>query len=358
MSRLYASENPVIEGLRGLAAMLVVATHYAHLITDQAGAWGFASTGVDLFFVLSGFVFAPYMLGKPLYYPAHLVRRLLRLYPLYLCALMLYVALKPADRAWDHFLSHIGMAHTLQSLEIASFYNPAFWSLPPEIEFYLALPLLMIAARYLGVWGVVVAAAMAKLLLVALADPAAPALTYRAIAMVHLPGLLVEFMLGCYAYCLSQKVTVWQRWCLLLLGVLALAGDGFLFTHFVSGGQAQAGGVQFWVSANMGLLAALAYMPVVAGLAGMTVTCQAWLVACLWAGRLSFGVYLFHNAMGQMVALLAPQWGGWTAWIVQLLCTLLLSAMLHLAVEAPARRLGRQLAARLQQRAESKLGLH
>ena len=84
MSRLYASENPVIEGLRGLAAMLVVATHYAHLITDQAGAWGFASTGVDLFIVLSGFVFAPYMLGKPLYYPAHLVRRLLRLYPLYL----------------------------------------------------------------------------------------------------------------------------------------------------------------------------------------------------------------------------------------------------------------------------------
>ena len=69
MSRLYASENPVIEGLRGLAAMLMVATHYAHLITDQAGAWGFASTGVDLFFCAQRVCFCPLHAGQTLVLP-------------------------------------------------------------------------------------------------------------------------------------------------------------------------------------------------------------------------------------------------------------------------------------------------
>ena len=31
---------------------------------------------------------------------------------------------------------------SLCTLEIANFYNPAFWSLPPEVEYYLLLPLL------------------------------------------------------------------------------------------------------------------------------------------------------------------------------------------------------------------------
>ena len=59
-------DDPAIEALRGFAALMMVVTHYAHLITPQRRAWAFASTGVNLFFVLSGFVFAPYLFGKPM----------------------------------------------------------------------------------------------------------------------------------------------------------------------------------------------------------------------------------------------------------------------------------------------------
>jgi len=146
-----AEGDPVIEALRGFAALLVMATHYTALITSEAGLWGFASTGVDLFFVLSGYVFAPYLFGKSLRLVPHLIRRFFRLYPLYLVALLLYVVLRlPAASAWDHFAAHLFMAHTFSSLEVAYFYNAAFWSLPPEVEYYLLLPLLAWAATRLG----------------------------------------------------------------------------------------------------------------------------------------------------------------------------------------------------------------
>ena len=136
------TDDPAIEALRGCAAMLVVLTHYLHFLTSEPGLWAFASTGVDLFFVISGFVFAPYLAGRPLQLASFFTRRLFRMYPLYLCALLVYVALKPAGAdAWAHFPSHLVMAHTLQSVAIASYYNPAFWSLPPEMEFYLLLSL-------------------------------------------------------------------------------------------------------------------------------------------------------------------------------------------------------------------------
>src|SRR4051812_14362325 len=143
-------DDPAIEALRGFAALMVVTVHYARFLTADAGAWGVASTGVDLFFVLSGYVFAPYFFGKPLEMVPHLVRRFFRLYPLYVCALLTYVVLKlPDPSAWRHFWAHLFMLHTLGSLAIAFFYNPAFWSLPPEVEFYLLLPVLAVLMRHL-----------------------------------------------------------------------------------------------------------------------------------------------------------------------------------------------------------------
>ena len=46
-----------VEGLRGLAAFMVMWWHLRHWVTDARGPDAFGYTGVDLFFVLSGFVF-------------------------------------------------------------------------------------------------------------------------------------------------------------------------------------------------------------------------------------------------------------------------------------------------------------
>lgn len=53
-----------VELLRGMAALLVVVSHYQHLAGMDFGILRFAFSGVDLFFVLSGFVFAPYLFGR------------------------------------------------------------------------------------------------------------------------------------------------------------------------------------------------------------------------------------------------------------------------------------------------------
>ena len=135
-----------VEAWRGAAAWLVVYAHYW-----SAAAWSpdflrFAFTGVDLFFVLSGFVFAPYFFGKPLQARPFWIRRFFRIYPAYVLALLLYMGLRWSEGGallyvWEHFTFMY-----LQSREMTFYYNPVFWSLPSEVAFYLVLPLLASAS--------------------------------------------------------------------------------------------------------------------------------------------------------------------------------------------------------------------
>ena len=132
----------VVEAWRALAAWLVV---YAHLGGGTQALWGglrFAFTGVDQFFVLSGFVFAPYVFGKPVRLRAFWVRRLFRIYPAFVLALVVYMALKWAQGgALLYVWQHLVFAY-MQTREMAFYYNPVFWSLPSEVAFYLVLPAL------------------------------------------------------------------------------------------------------------------------------------------------------------------------------------------------------------------------
>jgi peptidoglycan/LPS O-acetylase OafA/YrhL len=342
-------DDPAIEALRGLAALIVVAAHYARFVTDQPGAWGFASTGVDLFFVLSGYVFAPYFFGKQLAPAPHLVRRFFRLYPLYALALLTYATLKmPDPSAWSHFWAHLFMAHTLQSIEIASFYNPAFWSLPPEVEFYLLLPLLAWAPRrrYFG-W-LFTGALVLHLALAAMAVPGEGA-TPRAIATVHLPGLLIEFCLGAWAARLTIEHSSMRAVRVRAVGGLAwLAVMCAVYAMWIAGRGDQA---PQWITGNIGLGAALGYALLVSALGTRADRLRGRsLTLCLVAGQLSYGVYLFHNAATQVVGRLWPAAMGWPALLASLALTLLTAFALHHAVEAPARNFGRHLSRRIIQR--------
>ncbi len=367
LTHRQADGDPVIEALRGVAAILVMATHYTYFLTPQAGMWGFASTGVDLFFVLSGYVFAPYFFGKPLSLRPHLIRRFFRLYPLYLCALLIYVGLRlPDATAWDHFGVHLLMGHTLTSLAIANFYNPAFWSLPPEVEYYLLLPLLawLSSQRRFGRFrfvGLVLLAATIHLALVAVASPDEKGVTARAIATIHLPGLLVEFMLGSLAYAMVQRDTRGVAALLrLVLGFLVLAGMAVIFMNHVAsvGGVARA--VPVWIGGNIGLGAALGYALIVSGVASppIGVTSRFTDSAALpprseprlilqpvfrVMGGLSYGVYLFHNAAPQILGRVVPAMSGWAALLACTGITLLMAFAAHHAIEKPMRAYGRRL---------------
>lgn len=344
------AEDPVIEALRGVAALLVVATHYAYMLSSQPGAWGFASTGVDLFFVLSGYVFAPYFFGRKLSVWPHLIRRFFRLYPLYVAALLLYVALKlPDGGAWRHFGVHLLMWHTLSSTDVAFFYNPAFWSLPVEVEYYLLLPLLVWLVARTGFLGLLMGSIALHMALLATADPGEPATSARAIALVHTPGLLVEFLLGSAAHRLAQRDSsrahAWWRLCMGLAGLLAVA---MAYTWLIGPGASQATRPSLWVSGNIGLGAAVGYAALLSALVCLVRSVGA---ATRWwfllMGRLSYGAYLFHNASPKLLVMAGIPATGWLALVSALAGTFVMAWGAHHLIEHPLRSYGRNLSHRI-----------
>lgn len=347
-------DDPVIEALRGWAALMVMATHYIQLVTSQTGLWGFASTGVDLFFVLSGYVFAPYLFGKPLSLAPHLIRRFFRLYPLYICALLLYVGVHlPASSAWDHFGIHLVMGHTLVSPEAAYYYNAAFWSLPPEVEYYLLLPLLAWSATWFHsaryrFSALLLLAAVMHLALVAAAK-SDEGITARAIATIHLPGVWIEFMWGSMAYALAQHAgSAATRLLRLVSGLMVLVGMVFLYASYVASVDGLASTPPPWIGGNMGVGAALGYcllLSVLVSAKGQQVTIgKRWFTPWfLFMGQLSYGVYLFHNAAPPLLRRLWPELGGAALVLLCVALTLLLATAAHYAIERPLRNYGRRL---------------
>ena len=93
--QIQGQEHPTFRGvqvLRGFAAAMVVALHATQYWSQRVGGqapslvWGNGAAGVDIFFVISGFVMAVSTIGREdNYHPARdfLKRRLIRIVPLY-----------------------------------------------------------------------------------------------------------------------------------------------------------------------------------------------------------------------------------------------------------------------------------
>lgn len=148
-----------LDGLRAVAALSIVLFHtllfvqfeYTPLSLALNHGWYYLSTGVDLFFVLSGFLlFLPFVRamldGRPLPSARRFYRRrALRILPAYWACLAIMVALK-------FFVKHVPfspgdvLAHIV--LINDSFpqynrdYNGPFWTLAVEAQFYVLLPLM------------------------------------------------------------------------------------------------------------------------------------------------------------------------------------------------------------------------
>lgn len=333
-----------LEALRGLAAWMVVYAHYATYANIDIPLLRFAYTGVDLFFVLSGFLFSPYLLGRKLVPVEFAIRRVFRIYPAYLAALALYVGMKaaaglPLPYLWEHLV----FAH-LQSREMTFFYNPAFWSLPAEVEFYLFLPLMARLtsgrpARFAVLFG---AALGIRLALGHFADTALQNTAY--IAMHHLPGMLVEFLLGGLAWQLSQR---WKNGKVPLI-FLCLGMVGWLLLADLFARLGDKGLDATWFRNQISWLAALSFalmLPAVTALASKKPP-EILMRMSVWAGRLSYGTYLLHFAAVQLVrqhASFSPLAGVLTAAALTLAC----SWLLYRFWENPWREFGRLVASRV-----------
>jgi peptidoglycan/LPS O-acetylase OafA/YrhL len=344
----------VVEAWRAMAALLVLWAHWGvPLGWPGAGPQGwlrFAFTGVDLFFVLSGFVFAPLLMQRPVSsLRAFALRRVSRIYPAYLVTLALYVWLAwQAGRPLMFVTEHLLMGH-LQSREMAFYYNPAFWSLPVEVAFYAALPALAVwlAQGRVAVDGqgsgqglrwplLLVLALLLRLALLAGADGAAQNLAY--VLLNHLPGLLVEFLLGVWVWQWAQRpLSRAGAWAWGLAGLAGLAGWCVLAAVFV---QLPAS-VQAWPGGQLALGAALCFALMLRAtlLLPKGGAAVQWLAQ--WGGRLSYSVYLLHTAWLVPALAWSGRWGAGMGLAVALAALLLSCLALHWVVEEPARRWGR-----------------
>src|SRR5215469_6747506 len=161
-----------IDGLRGLAIFLVMLHHF--------GLFSPGWAGVDIFFVISGFLITRILLGtkdSPRYFGNFYTRRVLRIFPLYYSSLALFfvvavplgvrygwsAAYGMRDAVWFIFhLSNwwIGGGHMEGSL------ITHFWSLGIEEQFYFVWPfLIFVTPRRKLIWitlAIAVASAMGR----------------------------------------------------------------------------------------------------------------------------------------------------------------------------------------------------
>lgn len=152
---------PGIEALRGLAALTVVVHHSWSLSTMPRfhGYWvieGFGTWGVDLFFMLSGYLLAEtFWQPKRANIPVYFIRRFTRIAPAYyvnVTLLFLFFAgsrVLFSDQGKHQVLASYTFTHYLfpnysSSLNV----NGALWTLTIEMMLYLFLPLMALAVRY------------------------------------------------------------------------------------------------------------------------------------------------------------------------------------------------------------------
>jgi len=151
---------PELDGIRGLAALIVMFFHYFQHAPLTGGGVAdviqkfstIGQTGVALFFVLSGFLITRILLetkSDPRYFGVFFARRALRIFPLYYLALCLVYFVLP--RFTGHSSPPVSqqLIHWLYLQNFAMTFGwdwngPAhFWSLAVEEHFYLLWPLVV-----------------------------------------------------------------------------------------------------------------------------------------------------------------------------------------------------------------------
>lgn len=147
----------IIDPLRGIAAILVTWFHMTNTYSDGfvklSGQYGWL--GLEIFFVISGFII-PYAMYRSGYeikkdYGRFLLKRILRIEPPYIIAMLFTLALlylssfapgfqgNAPDISATHVFLHFGY---LNGIFGYSWFSPVFWTLAIEFQFYLFISLI------------------------------------------------------------------------------------------------------------------------------------------------------------------------------------------------------------------------
>jgi peptidoglycan/LPS O-acetylase OafA/YrhL len=322
------SHTPALDGLRGIAILLVMLHHFTILQPSTAFEASFANTvligwcGVDLFFVLSGFLITGILIdarGSERYFSSFYARRTLRIFPLYYLVTFLALVVLPAFPYWYDLLAGAGapqaqLPYWLYFSNFAIAARERFlhgvldisWSLAIEEQFYLLWPavVLLCPPRALG--------ALCALIMLAapLARTAALANGVDPVAVYVLPFFRADALAtGALLAWLARRAPL-ARFSAVAAGVGVLAAAGLAAVSW------RDGATWWWGTAmrhvGYSLLALTGGAMLVAALGNAQ---EHWWPRALSAGWLrafgkySYALYLFHLPVMRVVRefVMAPE---------------------------------------------------
>lgn len=353
---------PALDGIRAIAVALVLAEHGG--IPGVSGGF----LGVDVFFVLSGFLITSLLLDE-LAHRGRIaladfwIRRARRLLPALIVMVLAVVAVRSLfpteavatlrDDAVAAFFWAANWAFVAQQTDYFSQGSPPSplqhtWSLAVEEQYYLFWPLLVIAvAAVLGArarWGVfalatvgAVGSAVAAILMASdagvnrvyfgtdtrvqalLVGAAAAALLVRDWSVLTAGGTLIR--------------TRWRRWAATALSVLGLAGLAAL-AHFATGSARE---FRIGLLIVVAIAAVLVVAPVALDATSPVARVLAWR-PLVWLGAISYGVYLWHWPIFLALNGERTGWSGWPLFAVRCAATIAVATASWWLLEQPIRR--------------------
>ncbi|TRD11407.1 acyltransferase [Erythrobacter insulae] len=365
-----------IESLRAWMAWWVVLGHALHL-----SGWTYrvfdpgvlhyglrllerGSTAVNTFIIVSGFVILHLMLSRAEGYKEYIIRRAMRIFPIFLIALALAIVLQPlyleayTEYSWvharemrldrvaqeeahffEHMFLHLTMLHGAVPEEVLKYSSGTFlapaWSLSLEWQFYMIAPFLLAALmseRALVRYGV---AAICLALIAAFHWQTVYSWAYPSMLFLSLPHFFVG--IGGRMFLTDDKK-------LQIFGVI-LAAVSLPFTDYLA--------IIIWAFFFVIVLEESDRISVprpLKALFGLV----AWNKLAVYLGKMSYSTYLLHIPLFSLVLGLTGYWlqgemSQQTATILVLISTLAMIPLSHItyaSIEAPFSRMGGRIAKR------------
>jgi peptidoglycan/LPS O-acetylase OafA/YrhL len=282
---------PELQGLRGLAVLAVVFYHCHPRLegtwVHYASLWGWA--GVNLFFVLSGFLITSILLesrNKEKYFRNFYGRRALRIWPVYVLVLIVVYLNAPwfigptisAAIKSAPWLAYIFFVQNLFHFTLPPAIGPT-WSLAIEEQYYFVWAPMVRFLRAPWMLAAVLAAALVGSPLLRLANLPWMTLTHT---LIHLDGIALGSLiaLGLHTLALSRRLWLWMGLCAMVLG--------FWATATIAGGTA-------FLDSALAVAFAGAMLAAIASTGArnpLSATLRRGPLA--FYGRISYGLYMIH----------------------------------------------------------------